>query len=159
MTNLQREIIEGFAKTILDLLGNERDEWFRGNGLTGDSIDVRFSHSFPKWQLSSFGHSVYEIEKQASSVVNFSDDGLSPNDGIFVVATTNKPGILDQAITSRPARFDVKIKFELPTYEERMKMYKLFLESRKGINYEKLARRSTGMTGAYIKETCVRGIL
>lgn len=86
-------------------------------------------------------------------------DGLSPNDGIFVIGTTNKPGILDKAIGSRPARFDVKLKFDLPNTEGREKMYKLFLRDKENIDYRNLANRSDKLTGSHIRETVVRGVL
>jgi len=86
-------------------------------------------------------------------------DGLAPNDGIFVIGTTNKPGILDSAIGNRPARFDVKIKFDLPDENARQKMFELFLKSSNSVDYSRLARSSNEMTGSHIREACVRGIL
>lgn len=86
-------------------------------------------------------------------------DGLSPNDGVFVIGTTNKPGILDKAIASRPARFDVKLEFELPSRQDRETMYRLFLRDKSGIDYTNIAMKSDRLTGSHIKETVVRGVL
>ncbi len=87
-------------------------------------------------------------------------DGLSSNEGIFVIGTTNKPGILDVAIGSRPSRFDVKIKFDLPSVENRESMYKLFLKKNdETVNYKTLSKYSDKLTGAHIKETVVRGVI
>ena len=85
-------------------------------------------------------------------------DGLSPNDGVFVIGTTNKPLALDTAIGSRPSRFDVKIQFPLPDTTEREMMYRRFLDN-PDIDYKVLASLSDKMTGAHIKETCVRGTI
>ena len=87
-------------------------------------------------------------------------DGLASNEGIFVIGTTNKPGILDKAIGSRPSRFDVKIKFDLPTAVSRENMYKLFLKKNDEIvNYKNLSKYSDKLTGAHIKESVVRGVI
>jgi len=86
-------------------------------------------------------------------------DGIFPNEGLFVVGTTNRPGILDTAITQRPARFDVRIKFDLPKQVERERMFKLFLGNESDVDFKRLASRSERMTGAYIRESCVRGSL
>lgn len=86
-------------------------------------------------------------------------DGITANDGIFVVGTTNNQSILDQAISSRPSRFDVRLEFGLPEQKEREKLFSLFLKENKEINYSLLANRSEGFSAAHIKEACVRGVL
>ncbi|KAI5120786.1 hypothetical protein M0805_002413 [Coniferiporia weirii] len=42
-------------------------------------------------------------------------DGLSQNEGILTIATTNHPERIDDAILNRPSRFDVKYDFALPS--------------------------------------------
>ncbi|EIM90382.1 P-loop containing nucleoside triphosphate hydrolase protein [Stereum hirsutum FP-91666 SS1] len=46
-------------------------------------------------------------------------DGLTKNEGILTIATTNHPERIDDAILNRPSRFDVKYDFILPTPELR----------------------------------------
>ncbi|KAK3617725.1 hypothetical protein LTR56_025102 [Elasticomyces elasticus] len=47
-------------------------------------------------------------------------DGLSDNDGILMIGSTNHLDQLDPAVTKRPSRFDRKYHFQLPTEEERL---------------------------------------
>lgn len=53
-------------------------------------------------------------------------DGIEENSGIFVIATTNKPHLLDKALSERPSRFDIHINFEMPNLETRKKLLELF---------------------------------
>jgi len=90
-------------------------------------------------------------------------DGNDPNYGVFVVATTNRPEILDIALANRPSRFDVKLDFGVPEDNERKQLIKLFTKDMKfewtsqGIltDYKKLSGMMTGLTGAHIKEVFV----
>jgi len=86
-------------------------------------------------------------------------DGISSNDGVFVVGTTNNQRILDKAIASRPSRFDVRMEIGLPELQERIRLFTLFLGTRKIENYSLLATRSNEFSAAHVKEACVRGIL
>tara|TARA_B100000902_G_C27319999_1_gene923739 strand:+ start:1581 stop:3335 length:1755 start_codon:yes stop_codon:yes gene_type:complete len=53
-------------------------------------------------------------------------DGMDSNDSILIFGATNRPQMLDSALT-RPGRFDRKIEFSLPTLEERSEILKLYL--------------------------------
>lgn len=86
-------------------------------------------------------------------------DGISSNDGVFVVGTTNNQRILDRAIACRPSRFDVRLEFDVPEKNERKKIFALFLSESKEIDYNLLANKSEEFSAAHIKEACVRGIL
>lgn len=46
-------------------------------------------------------------------------DGITPNHGLLIIATTNHPDQIDPALTKRPSRFDTKYTFDLPTEELR----------------------------------------
>jgi len=85
-------------------------------------------------------------------------DGNSPNFGVFVIATTNRPTLLDKALVNRPSRFDVKIEFSLPNEKIRVELVKLFTRNMKfedKINYEYIGRITDGLTGSHIKEAFV----
>lgn len=85
-------------------------------------------------------------------------DGNDPNHGVFVVATTNRPQLLDVALANRPSRFDVKLEFEVPSASERIELIKLFTKNMKFedvVNYKELSAIMEGLTGAYIKEAFV----
>jgi len=81
-------------------------------------------------------------------------DGLPPNSGVFVLATTNRPEILDLALANRPGRFDVKLYFGPPEIEEIKKLLKKFKKEYKcrRIDINSLAIRLSGLTGAHIRE-------
>ena len=85
-------------------------------------------------------------------------DGNDPNHGLFIVATTNRPQMLDLALANRPSRFDVKVDFNVPEDEERKKLIKLFtkkMEFESPLNYGKISLSMNGLTGAHIKEIFV----
>ncbi len=77
-------------------------------------------------------------------------DGLEPNETIIILAATNRPDILDPALT-RPGRFDRRIIFNLPDLEEREAILKLHSKGKpfsKRVSFKKLARRTVGFSGA-----------
>jgi len=88
-------------------------------------------------------------------------DGNAPNHGVFVLATTNRAELLDRALLERPSRFDVKLVFELPDEEHRLKMVKYFSVGKqfKNVTFEELAKMTQGFTGAYIQEVITYGTL
>jgi SpoVK/Ycf46/Vps4 family AAA+-type ATPase len=89
-------------------------------------------------------------------------DGNAPNEGIFVIASSNRPGLLDKALANRPGRFDVKLEFELPDIEDRIRMLQLFSTSKplaSDVNFKELANMTSDFTGAQIQETFVYATL
>jgi len=85
-------------------------------------------------------------------------DGNDPNDGIFVIGTTNRPDMLDEALANRPSRFDVQIKFSLPDEKDRIALVKLFtkgMEFESPLDQQSVAYKMNGLTGAHIKEIFV----
>lgn len=85
-------------------------------------------------------------------------DGNDPNHGVFVLASTNRPDYLDEALANRPSRFDVKVEFPLPETSERKKLIELFtkdMEFENPNDIETIISASTGLTGAHIREIFV----
>ena len=85
-------------------------------------------------------------------------DGNDPNYGVFIVATTNRPHLLDTALANRPSRFDIKLNFEVPEPNERIKLIKLFtkrMKFKKPLDYGEMSALTNGLTGAHIKEVFV----
>ncbi|NWN46057.1 AAA family ATPase [Candidatus Phytoplasma pruni] len=83
-------------------------------------------------------------------------DGMKSNDDVVVIGATNKDDLLDEALT-RPGRLDRKIYVGLPDTKTKIKLYHLFLKKYKktnqleeGIDYSKLADKSTDFSGATI---------
>ncbi len=77
-------------------------------------------------------------------------DGFSANDGIIVVAATNRPDILDTALM-RPGRFDRQVVVDQPDVKGREEILKI--HTRKApladdVNLEKIAKGTPGLSGA-----------
>ena len=80
-------------------------------------------------------------------------DGVSDTKDITVICATNRPDILDPAFI-RSGRFDRKIKIDKPNFENRIKMFELYLSKvkhTKNIDLELLAELTEGCNGADIK--------
>eukprot|EP00834_Sanchytrium_tribonematis_P002237 NODE_65_length_25825_cov_1.353844.p4 type:complete len:576 gc:universal NODE_65_length_25825_cov_1.353844:17960-19687(+) len=77
-------------------------------------------------------------------------DGVDGRDGVFVLAATNRPDIIDPALL-RPGRID-KLKFvPLPTVDDRQKILKTLCRSLpldKNLNFDGIADMSKGYSGA-----------
>ena len=88
-------------------------------------------------------------------------DGFAPNQGIIVLAATNRPEILDKALM-RPGRFDRKILFNLPTIKEREAIFKVHLKkiksSVRGLP-KTLSKQTPGFSGAEIANVCNEGAI
>jgi len=86
-----------------------------------------------------------------SGVLNLLD-GLSSNEGVLVLATSNNPGDIDPALVHRPSRFDRVWRFELPSQALRLRYLKDQFTGHSSENLEKIACRSDGWSYAYLKE-------
>jgi cell division protease FtsH len=77
-------------------------------------------------------------------------DGFEPNEGVVVIAATNRPDILDKALL-RPGRFDRQITVHLPTQEHRAQILKIHAKDKKlsdEVDLEDIARSTPGFSGA-----------
>jgi cell division protease FtsH len=77
-------------------------------------------------------------------------DGFGANEGIIIVAATNRPDILDPALL-RPGRFDRQITVDRPDVKGREAVLKVHSRNKplhKDVKLETLARYTTGFTGA-----------
>jgi cell division protease FtsH len=80
-------------------------------------------------------------------------DGFADNDGILVIAATNRKDVLDAALL-RPGRFDRIINVPLPDRESRKSIFKVHAKNKQlnpDINFELIAELSNGFSGAQIK--------
>ena len=80
-------------------------------------------------------------------------DGFVPHQSVIVLSATNRPDVLDPALT-RPGRFDRQITLDMPHKESRNKI--LQIHSRKvpldnSVDLENLAARTVGFSGADLK--------
>lgn len=77
-------------------------------------------------------------------------DGFEGNEGIIVLAATNRVDILDPAIL-RPGRFDRKITVSLPDVKGREEILKVHAKNKPigdNIDFKQLARTTSGFSGA-----------
>lgn len=77
-------------------------------------------------------------------------DGFNGNEGIIIIAATNRPDILDPALL-RPGRFDRQVVVTLPDIKGREEILRVHIKGKplaQGVNLEVLARRTPGFTGA-----------
>ncbi len=83
-------------------------------------------------------------------------DGFEPLANVKIVAATNRPDILDDALL-RPGRFDRIIEIPVPSYQGRAEIFKIHsrgMAIREPIDFETLAGRCDGATGADIRAIC-----
>lgn len=80
-------------------------------------------------------------------------DGFENNDGIIVIAATNRADILDPALL-RPGRFDRTIYVQVPDVKGREDIFKVHARNKplaSDIDFKNLARLTSGFTGADIE--------
>lgn len=77
-------------------------------------------------------------------------DGFAPNDNVMVMAATNRPDLLDPALT-RPGRFDRRVALDLPDIEGRKAIISIHMKGKpfgKEVDIERIAKRTVGFSGA-----------
>jgi len=83
-------------------------------------------------------------------------DGFSTEKGVILMAATNRPDVLDNALL-RPGRFDRQIGIDKPDLRGRIQIFKVHLKPLKtgpDINAEVLAEQTPGFAGAEIANVC-----
>ncbi len=83
-------------------------------------------------------------------------DGFSNNQGVIILAATNRADVLDRALV-RAGRFDRQIHVELPDLTEREEIFKVHTKSikvDKEIDLSLLAKQTPGFSGADIANVC-----
>lgn len=91
-------------------------------------------------------------------------DGFESNAGVVILAATNRPEVLDPALT-RPGRFDRRVPVELPDLkgrEEILRVHAKKIKTEPGIDYSHIARMASGASGAelanIVNEAALRAI-
>ena len=91
-------------------------------------------------------------------------DGFEENNGVIILAATNRPESLDPALT-RPGRFDRRIPVELPDLKGReaiLKVHAKKVKMAEDVDYNKIARMASGASGAelanIINEAALRAV-
>lgn len=77
-------------------------------------------------------------------------DGFGANEGIIIIAATNRPDVLDPALL-RPGRFDRQVTVSLPDQKERLAILNVHAKDKtfdSTVNLENLSKRTPGFSGA-----------
>lgn len=80
-------------------------------------------------------------------------DGFGANEGIIIIAATNRPDVLDPALL-RPGRFDRQVTVSLPDSKERKQILEVHARNKilaKDVNLQNIAERTPGFSGADIE--------
>jgi cell division protease FtsH len=83
-------------------------------------------------------------------------DGFGTNNGVIVLAATNRADVLDRALV-RPGRFDRQIHVDLPELNEREEIFEVHLKPLKidtSVDVKFLAKQTPGFSGADIANIC-----
>lgn len=77
-------------------------------------------------------------------------DGFGANEGIIIIAATNRPDVLDPALL-RPGRFDRQVTVALPDAKAREDILKVHARNKvlsKNVHLDSIAKRTVGFSGA-----------
>ncbi len=91
-------------------------------------------------------------------------DGFEGNNGVIILAATNRPESLDPALT-RPGRFDRRVPVELPDLkgrEEILNVHAKKIKIAEDVDFNKIARMASGASGAelanIVNEAALRAV-
>ena len=91
-------------------------------------------------------------------------DGFEGNNGVIILAATNRPESLDPALT-RPGRFDRRVPVELPDLQGReaiLKVHAKKIRTSEDVDFHAIARMASGASGAelanIINEAALRAV-
>ena len=91
-------------------------------------------------------------------------DGFESNNGVIILAATNRPESLDPALT-RPGRFDRRVPVELPDLKGREEILKVHAKKVKldeSVDFASIARMASGASGAelanIVNEAALRAV-
>ncbi len=167
-TLLARAVANASKATFIRLVGSELVQKYIGEGarlvrelfslarekapvvVFIDEIDAIASKRTPDSQVSD-----REVQRTLMQLLA-EMDGFKANDGVKILAATNRPDILDPAIM-RPGRFDRIISFKLPEAKGREEILKIHsrkmpLDSK--LNMKLLSAMTDNMSGADLKAIC-----
>jgi len=97
----------------------------------------------------------HDEREQTLNAILVEMDGFGTDEGIIVIAATNRPDVLDPALL-RPGRFDREVTIDLPDVAGREAILKVHLgnvKARKDIDYGVLAKSTPGYSGADLAAT------
>ena len=93
---------------------------------------------------------VHDEREQTLNALLVEMDGFDTQEGVIIVAATNRPDVLDPAL-QRPGRFDRQVVIDLPTVDGRDQILKIHARGitlAKDVDLRRLARGTPGFSGA-----------
>ena len=103
----------------------------------------------------------HDEREQTLNQLRVEMDGFAANEGVVVLAATNRADVLDPALL-RPGRFDRQIYVGLPDIRGREEILKVHVRSKplaEDVNLKELARGTPGFTGADLENLINEGAL
>lgn len=160
---------------FFSISGSEFVEMFVGMGAS--KVRELFKHAKEKAPCIVFIDEIDAIGQKRDGRVGGNDereqtlnqlltemDGFEGNNGVIILAATNRPETLDPALT-RPGRFDRRVPVELPDLkgrEEILKVHAKKIKLGENVDFSKIARMASGASGAelanIINEAALRAV-
>ena len=160
---------------FFSISGSEFVEMFVGMGAS--KVRDLFSQAKEKAPCIVFIDEIDAIGKKRDSQLSSNDereqtlnqlltemDGFDSNNGVIILAATNRPESLDPALT-RPGRFDRRVPVELPDLKGReaiLKVHAKKIKAADNVDYHVIARMASGASGAelanIINEAALRAV-
>ena len=94
---------------------------------------------------------MHEATRRVLSVLLRNLQGIAQSDRVLVIGATNRAADLDQALMSR---FNRVVRFQLPSSQERMEIFRLYAGHLAREHVEALAENSEGKSGRDIEDVC-----
>ena len=160
---------------FFSISGSEFVEMFVGMGAS--TVRDLFKQAKEKAPCIVFIDEIDAIGKKRDSQLSSNDereqtlnqlltemDGFDDNNGVIILAATNRPESLDPALT-RPGRFDRRVPVELPDLAGReaiLKVHAKKIKTADDVNFHTIARMASGASGAelanMINEAALRAV-
>jgi proteasome regulatory subunit len=152
-TMIAKAVAHHTHATFVRLVGSELFQLAREKAPTIIFIDEVDSIGAKRLEVATSGDR--EVQRTLMQLLA-EMDGFEPLSNVKIIAATNRPDILDEALL-RPGRFDRIIEVPVPTYGGRSEIFKIHsrgMALKESIDFEALASRCEGATGADIKAIC-----
>ena len=160
---------------FFSMTGSEFVEMFVGMGAS--KVRDLFSQAKEKAPCIVFIDEIDAIGKKRDGQIGGNDereqtlnqlltemDGFEGNNGVIILAATNRPESLDPALT-RPGRFDRRVPVELPDLkgrEEILKVHAKKIKIAEDVDFHTIARMAAGASGAelanIVNEAALRAV-
>ena len=174
-TMLAKAVAEEANVPFFSMSGSEFVEMFVGMGAS--KVRDLFKQAKEKAPCIVFIDEIDAIGKKRDGQVGGNDereqtlnqlltemDGFEGNNGVIILAATNRPESLDPALL-RPGRFDRRVPVELPDLkgrEEILKVHARKIKVADNVDFNKIARMASGASGAelanIVNEAALRAV-